>query len=127
MTRSPESYFVREQDVPGYSPKGHGGTLNRRLVGAENVGARNLEVVLGEIQPGEGAPEHLHPGIEQVCYMLAGRARASIGSLTRELGPGDTVFFPADEMHSFTAIGDVPVRLLVIYGPPYAEGPRIDR
>ena len=37
-------YFIRTADVPGYSPANHTGTLNRRLIGAESVGARNIEV-----------------------------------------------------------------------------------
>jgi len=45
-------YFVRQQDVPAYHPANHTGTVNRRLIGAENVGARQLEVVLGVVEKG---------------------------------------------------------------------------
>lgn len=41
----------------------------------------------------------------------------------QELGPGDCCFFPADAMHVFTVISDEPVKLLVIYAPPYEESP----
>ncbi|MGH8730413.1 MAG: cupin domain-containing protein, partial [Burkholderiales bacterium] len=61
-------YFVRPQDVPTYHPANHTGTVNRRLVGASNVGANKVEVVLGVIEKGKGALPHSHPGIEQVCY-----------------------------------------------------------
>ena len=66
---------------------------------------------------------HAHPGIEQVCYVLEGRARAEVNGQARELGPGDCCFFPADAMHVFTVISDEPVKLLVIYAPPYEESP----
>jgi mannose-6-phosphate isomerase-like protein (cupin superfamily) len=36
---------------------------------------------------------------------------------------GDTCFFPADEMHVFTVTSECPVKLLVIYSPPYGESP----
>jgi mannose-6-phosphate isomerase-like protein (cupin superfamily) len=36
---------------------------------------------------------------------------------------GDTCFFPADVMHVFTVTSDTPVKLLVIYAPPYGESP----
>ena len=79
-TTAPRSrYFVRAGEVPGYHPANHVGTVNRRIIGRENVGARQLEVVLGEIQKGKGALPHAHPGIEQVCYMIQGRARAEVG------------------------------------------------
>jgi mannose-6-phosphate isomerase-like protein (cupin superfamily) len=119
MTR----YFVRQQDVPAYHPANHTGTVNRRLIGAENVGARQLEVVLGVVEKDKGALPHAHPGIEQVCYLLEGRARAEVGGEACELGPGDCCFFPAGVAHVFTVVSDEPVKVLVIYSPPYEENP----
>ena len=115
-------YFVHESEITPYSPVNHDQTVNRRLIGPETVGAKHVEVVLGTVGgPGGGALAHQHPGIEQVCYMLSGRARAEIDGQVRELGPGDTCFFPADMVHVFTRISEEPVRVLVIYSPPYGE------
>ncbi len=116
-------YFVREADIPGYHPANHVGTLNKRLIGPETVGAKQLEVLVGHIQKGKGALPHAHPGIEQVCYLLEGRAVAEVAGERCEMGPGDCCFFPADQMHSFTVVSDEPVRVLVIYSPPYEESP----
>jgi mannose-6-phosphate isomerase-like protein (cupin superfamily) len=125
MTEARRSrYFVREQDVPPYHPANHTGTVNRRLIGAQNVGARSVEVLVGAMEPGQGALPHAHPGIEQVCYMLEGRARAEVAGETCELGPGDCCYFPADTPHVFTIVGDTPARVLVIYSPPYEENPQ---
>jgi quercetin dioxygenase-like cupin family protein len=120
---STSRFFVKADDVKPYSPANHTGTVNRRLIGPETVGARQLEVVLGQVEKGKGAQPHSHPGIEQVCYMLEGRARAEIAGETMELGPGDCCFFPADAPHVFTVISDEPVKVLVIYAPPYGESP----
>ena len=65
-------YFIRERDVPAYHPANHSGTTNRRLIGPETVGAKNVEVLLGVIEKGAGAARHAHPGVEQVCYLLEG-------------------------------------------------------
>jgi len=119
----PKSYFVRPEDVPVYGPANHTGTANRRLIGPETVGARQLEVVLGTLQKGGAALPHAHPSIEQVCYMLEGRARATVGGESREIGPGECCFFPADAPHSFEVVSDEPVKVLVIYAPPYGEDP----
>ncbi|MEO8249972.1 MAG: cupin domain-containing protein [Burkholderiales bacterium] len=116
-----QRYFVRESDIEGYHPANHTGTLNKRLIGPETVGAKQIELLVGRIEKGKGALPHAHPGIEQVCYMLEGRAVAEVGGERCELGPGDCCFFPADAMHTFTVISDEPVRLLVIYSPPYEE------
>ena len=124
MTKS--RYFIKESDVTPYSPANHGDTVNRRLIGPETVGAQHIEVLLGVIAgklgaAGGGALPHRHPGIEQVCYLLEGRARVEVGSEVSELGPGDSCFFPADAMHAFTRISEEPVRVLVMYSPPYGE------
>ena len=123
QTRTGSQYFVRAVEVPSYHPANHTGTVNRRLIGRDNVGARSLEVVLGVIEKGKGALPHAHPGIEQVCYMLAGRARAEVSGESCELEPGDCCFFPPDMPHAFTVLSDEPVRVLVIYSPPYEENP----
>ena len=117
-----QRYFVREQDAPAYHPANHTGTVNRRLIGPETVGARNLEVVLGVIEKGKGALPHAHPGIEQVCYVLEGSARAEIGGEVCELAIGDCCYFPADVPHVFTVTSEK-ARVLVIYSPPYEENP----
>jgi mannose-6-phosphate isomerase-like protein (cupin superfamily) len=122
-TQARSRYFVRHEDVPPYHPANHTGTVNRRLIGAENVGARHLELVHGTVEKGKGALPHAHPGIEQVCYMLEGRARAEVGGEVCELGPGDCCFFPADVPHVFTVVSEEPVKVLVIYSPPYEENP----
>ena len=116
-------FFVRAADVPSYHPANHSGTTNKRLVGAENVGAKNVELVLGVIEKGRGADPHAHPGMEQVCYLLEGRALAEVGGERCEMQPGDACYFPAGAMHKFTATSDTPVKVLVIYSPPYGESP----
>jgi hypothetical protein len=59
-------YFVRAEDVPAYHPANHTGTVNKRLIDPKLTGAKNIEIVCGTLQPGNGALPHAHPGIEQV-------------------------------------------------------------
>jgi len=116
-------YFVNQQSVTPYHPANHTGTTNYRLIGSETVGAAQVEMVLGVIEKGKGALPHRHPGIEQVCYLLEGRALAEVDGQAHELLPGDCCFFPADMRHTFTVTSDTPARVLVIYSPPYGETP----
>lgn len=116
-------YLIREQEVQGYSPANHHGTVNRRLISAENVGAKHMEVVLGTLEKGGGALPHAHPGMEQACYLLAGTAEVEMDGEVFQMLPGDTCFFPEDHMHIFRVTSNTPVRLLVIYSPQYGENP----
>jgi quercetin dioxygenase-like cupin family protein len=120
-----QSYFVRGADVPAYHPANHDHTSNQRLIGPETVGAKHLEVVLGTIGRGGGALPHAHPGMEQVCYLLEGSARAEVGGQVFDMLPGDACFFPQGSMHVFTVTSETPARVLVIYSPPYGENPAL--
>lgn len=115
-------YRVRPSEVKPYSPANHTGTRNLRLIGPETVGARQLEVLVGEVERGKGAAPHAHPGIEQVCYLLEGTAHVEVGGEKFELAPGEACFFPPDTMHLLTVTSER-ARILVIYAPPYGEDP----
>lgn len=81
-----------------------------------------MEVLIGEIERGEGALPHSHPGIEQVAYLLEGSADVEVGGEKLEMRAGDLCFFPADVPHRFQATS-AKVRVMVIYTPPYLEKP----
>ncbi|TAL90379.1 MAG: cupin domain-containing protein [Candidimonas sp.] len=116
-------WIVKENDIAGYHPANHTGTLNRRLIGPETVGSKHVEVLLGVIEKNQGALPHAHPGIEQVCYLLSGSALVECDGEHGELQPGDCCYFAADKKHVFTVTSDEPARVLVIYSPPYEENP----
>ena len=122
--KSSSRYLVRQSDVTPYSPANHTGTKNFRLIGPETVGAKRVEVLIGELERGKGALPHAHPGIEQVCYLLEGEAHVEVNdgksSEKFEMKPGEACFFPADAMHLFIATSPR-VKVMVIYSPPYLE------
>ena len=115
-------FLIRPQDIKPYSPANHTGTKNYRLVSPDTVGARQVEVLIGELERGKGALPHAHPGIEQVCYLLEGTAHVEVGGESFEMRAGDACFFPADEMHVFQATSER-AKVMVIYAPPYLEKP----
>jgi len=116
-------YFINADDVAPYEPANHTGTVNRRLVGPETVGSHQLEILEGTIEPGQGAVPHVHPNLDQVVYMLAGRDRAEIDGQTKILSAGDVAFFPKGMKHNFTVVGAEPAKALIMYTPPYLENP----
>jgi len=86
------------------------------------LASKNVEVLIGEIERGEGALPHSHPGIEQVAYLLEGTADVEVGGEKLKMQAGDLCFFPADVPHRFQATS-AKVRVMVIYTPPYLEKP----
>ena len=115
-------YFIRGSDVEGFSPENHRGTVNKRLVAPDTVGAEHLEVVLGivgdEGGEGGGSLPHRHADVEQANYILEGRARVEVAGQVQVLGPGDMCYFPKNTDHAVTRISEEPLKVLVIYAPP---------
>jgi mannose-6-phosphate isomerase-like protein (cupin superfamily) len=63
------------------------------------------------------APLHRHQREDEYSYVLEGRMGALLGEDVLEAGPGDLVFKPRGEWHTFWNAGDEPCRVLEIIAP----------
>ena len=63
------------------------------------------------------APLHLHTREDEYSFVLEGRMGALLGDDVVEAGPGDLVFKPRDQWHTFWNAGDEPCRILEIIAP----------
>ena len=63
------------------------------------------------------APVHLHTREDEYSYVLEGRMGALLGDDVVEAGPGDLVFKPRNQWHTFWNAGDEPCRILEIICP----------
>ncbi len=63
------------------------------------------------------APLHRHLREDEYSYVLEGRMGALLGDDVLEAGPGDLVFKPRGEWHTFWNAGDEPCRILEIIAP----------
>ena len=63
------------------------------------------------------APLHRHNREDEYSYVLEGRMGALLGDEVLEAGPGDLVFKPRDQWHTFWNAGDEPARILEIIAP----------
>jgi mannose-6-phosphate isomerase-like protein (cupin superfamily) len=68
------------------------------------------------------APLHLHTREDEYSYVLQGRMGALLGEEVVEAGPGDLVFKPRNQWHTFWNAGDEPCRILEIIAPAGFEG-----
>ncbi|MCP1845917.1 mannose-6-phosphate isomerase-like protein (cupin superfamily) [Bradyrhizobium sp. USDA 4524] len=117
------SYVRRAADAVVYSPANHTGIANQRIISRETVGASRIEVLIGTIAPGHGALPHAHPNLEQASYVFSGKGLAQTPGKQQMLDAGGWSFSPLGVFHRFEVTSDVPVRLMVIYAPPYSENP----
>ena len=63
------------------------------------------------------APLHRHTREDEYSFVLEGRLGALLGDDVVEAGPGDLVFKPRDQWHTFWNAGDEPCRILEIISP----------
>jgi mannose-6-phosphate isomerase-like protein (cupin superfamily) len=63
------------------------------------------------------APLHVHTREDEYSYVLEGRMGALLGDEVVEAGPGDLVFKPRNQWHTFWNAGDEPCRILEIISP----------
>ena len=63
------------------------------------------------------APLHRHTREDEYSYVLEGRMGALLGEEVVEAGPGDLVFKPRNQWHTFWNAGDEPCRILEIISP----------
>ena len=63
------------------------------------------------------APLHRHSREDEYSYVVAGRVGALLGEDVLVGGPGDLIFKPRNQWHTFWNAGDEPARLLEIISP----------
>ena len=63
------------------------------------------------------APLHRHQREDEYSYVIEGRMGALLGDDVLEAGPGDLVFKPRGEWHTFWNAGDEPCRILEVIAP----------
>jgi len=67
------------------------------------------------------APLHLHTREDEYSFVLEGRMGALLGDEVVEAGPGDLVYKPRNQWHTFWNAGDEPCRILEIISPAGCE------
>ncbi len=65
-----------------------------------------------EYAPGGWISKHIHTRAEQWYYIINGRAIMQVGDEEREAGVGTIVFIPHNTEHSYSVVGDEPLRIL---------------
>lgn len=63
------------------------------------------------------APLHLHTREDEYSFVIEGRMGALLGDEVVEAGPGDLVFKPRNQWHTFWNAGEEPCRILEIIAP----------
>ena len=87
--------------------------------------ARLLQLVRVTMPPGAAHRFHRHPALEELLYVVSGRAEQWVGREHKILGPGDVAHVPLDEVHgTYNAFAE-PLVFLAVLSPAVFEGPAL--
>ncbi len=120
---APDRFFVYPKDVDAFAFDW--GRL--ALTCAPEVNrATQFSAGVVDLPPGQGHARHNHPGSEEIIFVISGTGEQMVedddGSpVTRQVGPGCTVFVPDSRFHSTLNTGAQPMQLFVVYSPAGPE------
>jgi len=79
--------------------------------------AKNSQLVLMNIKPGEEIGEETHK-LDQFLRFEKGKGIAILNGVESDVGDGTAVVVPAGVKHNFINTGDIDLKLYTIYSPP---------
>jgi len=89
----------------------------RFMINGEEAGERFSLVEHPMSARALAAPLHRHNREDEYSYVLEGRVGALLGDEVVTGGPGDLIFKPRNQWHTFWNAGDEPARILEIISP----------
>jgi len=103
---------------PGDAKEGFLGSIGVRFMIDGSEAGERFSLVEHAMSPRAlAAPLHLHTREDEYSFVLEGRMGALLGDDVVEAGPGDLVFKPRNQWHTFWNAGDEPCRILEIISP----------
>jgi oxalate decarboxylase/phosphoglucose isomerase-like protein (cupin superfamily) len=95
-------------------------------VGPDVNDAANFSAGVVFVPPGQGHTRHNHPGAEEIIFIIKGNGEQMVEDeagipVTRDVGPGCTIFIPESRYHSTQNTGSEPMEIFVVYSPTGPE------
>jgi mannose-6-phosphate isomerase-like protein (cupin superfamily) len=107
---------LRKESAPRYRrPEGITSFL---LASPRTCTSKHLTTTLVELEVGGSQRIHSHAP-EQVYFILAGSGEMTVGTETRQVGPGDCVFIPSGSPHGIVNRGSEPLRYFSAAAPAF--------
>ena len=114
-----QTHFVTAQNVQhGDMPWCHVEWMSN----PEIVGAREILLVRATFEAGKAHLFHIHPGREEIIYVLEGTADQWVGTEKRRLSAGEMAHIPRNTPHATYNNSDRVLKFLAILSPVEAGG-----
>lgn len=123
MAGTHRKFFVNPDEVDAFGFDWGQLTLT---VAPEVNGATRFSGGVVDLPSGQGHSRHNHPGAEEIIFVISGTGEQMVEDengepVTRQVGPGCTIYVPESRFHATLNTGDGPMRLFVVYSPAGPE------
>ncbi|MEO6183134.1 MAG: cupin domain-containing protein [Verrucomicrobiota bacterium] len=105
------------EEIPPFTTKD--GSEIRELLAYRNSAIRNQSLAEARIPVDGSTLEHLHPGAEEIYFIMEGRGRMRIENETRDVKIGDAIAIPPGQKHKIWNTGEEVLKLLCCCAPAY--------
>ena len=95
------------------------GSTIRELMAHRNSAIRQQSLAEARLAPGAATTPHHHAVTEEIYYILSGTAVMTVGSDTRDVGPGDAIAIPPGLRHTIRNTGSDDLVFLCTCAPGY--------
>ncbi|MEZ4521538.1 MAG: cupin domain-containing protein [Thermomicrobiales bacterium] len=89
--------------------------ITPKVIGSETAG--QFSMVEAVVAPGAGDTANITRSRTKVFYVASGEFEFLLGTITKRLSAGDTIFIPAGAIHRFQNVGTVPGTLFTTFTP----------
>lgn len=96
-------------------------SIIREILSPRNSSIARQSLAEATVRPGEATEEHVHPGTEEIYYLLRGRGRMRLGGEEREVAPGDGIAIPPGSRHQIRNTGKEDLVFLCCCVPAYQD------
>ena len=86
-----------------------------------NGGSSHLVLGTEDMPPGGHIDMHRHPGSDEILLLQNGQAKVTVGTTTRDVHGGATVFIPADTWISVANTGKDAIHMVFVFSAPGFE------
>ncbi len=90
----------------------HGTGKKYVFLSNERMDSPLTQIAYGQLEPGEGCEEHLHPTMDECFYFIKGQGQYQVGEETVELKPETFLRIPATYKHSLKVTGNQPLEFV---------------
>ena len=87
--------------------------------------AEHLMLVRVSMPPGKAHAFHRHPHMEEIIYVISGKAEQWVDWKSQILGPGDSAHIPMDMVHGTYNACNEELVFLAILSPAKFDGPAL--